>query len=593
MLYNNETVNDILANLGPYITDTLLNFLMVVCFTMVVFLFSKTFFKFHLIKQQCNKNKFLEPILLFLVGALASSGAFLYSNFQTWAYIFFIIIFLILGFNLGFWFVLGSIPVIIYQATQIYGITNPTNNSEQIYQFLAFAILYGQIIVFMFVQFWIKNKSNFVYFAYNLIIFSALLGVVLPIVFTQPLNKLSLFSTISISVDLIMATLISFLGFGLVKFINKFIYKTEKLGINVSYKNGFINNKFANSQINDFIDQNKINFAYIIKFSILGIERLITTYGYGMANKIKLQMIRQAQDKLSNYNGLFYMQGDDSEYFAILPITNIQNIDLKIMKSGNTLKIRNDNDDLNFLEKILKNINNENNAILDSELKFSLFAHTMIYGVTSNNYLEINTTLENINLMHSSYNENSIVLIDTNISPIKEYNQKNKALEQFNKFGPNDITITINPSRHKHGDLNLYESDATLLKDFLLSKKEIYGLSKNELIQSAIICHVSAKSIKSFIQLKLNKNQNVLIVDYPQYLLEQLDFNILELISNITSYEILPSQIVLNILINRQIFTNVFHENLLNLAKEDLKIAFTNLANHDDAKIKKLNIIYL
>lgn len=597
MLYNDESVDVILANLGPYITETLLNFLMVIVFMMLIFLLAKSFLKFNLIKQQCNKHKYLDKILIFFIGTLASSGSFWYIDYPSWAYIFFVVIFLTLGFSLGsklgFWFVLGSTPIIIYNAMSIYGVNIGVIDSGEIYQLLIFSILYGEIIIFMFAHFWIKNKSNFVYFIYNLIIFSVLLGIVLPIVFTQPITKLSLFSSISISVDLVMTILTSFLGFGLVKFIDKFIYKTEKLGINVSYKNGFINNKFANSQIDNFIDQNKINFAYIVKFSILGIDRLISSYGYGAANKIKIQMIRQAQEQLNSYNGLFYMQGDDSEYFAILPIKNIKNIDLKIMKKGNTLKMRESDDDLNFLEKILKNINDENNKILDSEFMFNLFAHTMIYGVTSNNYLEINTTLENINLMYSSYNENSVVLIDTNISPRKEYNQKNKALEQFNKFGPNDITINIHPRKEKYGSLKLFESDAALLKEFLLSKQEIYQLAKNESVQSAIICHVSAKSIKTFVQQKLNKNKNVLIVDYPQYLLEQIDFNIYELISNITSYEILPSQIVLNILINRQTFTNIFYENLFNLEKENLKIAFTNLTNNNDTKIKKLNPLYL
>lgn len=76
MLYNDESVDVILANLGPYITETLLNFLMVIVFMMLSFLLAKSFLKFNLIKQQCNKHKYLDKILIFFIGTLASSGSF-------------------------------------------------------------------------------------------------------------------------------------------------------------------------------------------------------------------------------------------------------------------------------------------------------------------------------------------------------------------------------------------------------------------------------------------------------------------------------------------------------------------------------------
>lgn len=108
-------------------------------------------------------------------------------------------------------------------------------------------------------------------------------------------------------------------------------------------------------------------------------------------------------------------------------------------------------------------------------------------------------------------------------------------------------------------------------------------------MRSAIICHLSAKAIRAYVENGLNVESNILIIDYPQYLIEQVNFNVMQLISNINSYEINAQNIILNIQIDVLIFSEVFFKNLQRLIDNNFKLAFTNLSKKDYKLFKKFD----
>lgn len=393
--------------------------------------------------------------------------------------------------------------------------------------------------------------------------------------YTNTFGIMTAYEHFRIAADLVVCFVISLLCFGFAKLFIRFIEKTEKLSEHVSYRHGFVMEKFADDQINSYILQRKVNQAYIIKFNIYGLEPFIARFGSSYATTIKIDLVREIKSHLDALSPLYYMQGNNSEYFAMIPIDNLAKVNLSIIKKGNELKKRNNSDHLKFLEDILNNISTEYNQNLNSEHQIKLRAYTSIYGI-NNNYLEINRLLDGINLSKIIVNENIISYTDSSIDLNKEYNIKNKILEELNEFSPNDIDITLTISKKSLEKYVLYESHAVLLKRFLLSKEEICDLGHTRIEKAAIICHISAKSIKSFIK-ENKKRHNLLIVDYPQYFLELDAFNIFDFISNIASYEMTTDHLILNILIDNQDFSQSFLDNLTKLTDYNIKIAFCNI----------------
>lgn len=582
MIFNNtslqatysEYLDDVVSHLNEYISYTLTNFLAIIAVVTLVFFIIKSLFKSKYVDALNKKYKFFTPLLSFSLGVAFSTYSYVYSIETDWNYAFLIIAIFVLGFNINAYFIMGVIPIISVNLTSIYSFGSNVSAYIECSR-IASGIFLGLILINSIANMFLKWKNNTIYFSFIILSFGIVAATIFTLEYTNTFGIMTAYEHFRISADLVVCFVISLLCFAFAKLFIRFIEKTEKLSEDVSYRHGFVMEKFANDQINTFILQKKINQAYIMKFNIYGLEPFIARFGSSYATTIKTDLIQEIKKHLDILSPLYYLQGNDSEYFAIIPIDDLAKVNLNVIKKGNELKKRTNNDHLKFLEDILNNISSEYNSNLKSEYRINLRAYTAIYGI-NNNYIEINRLLDGINLSKIIINENIISYMDASIDLNKEYNIKNKILEELNEFSPNDIDITLVKSKKTFENYELYESNAVFLKRFLLSKLEIYNLGQTRIAKGSIICHVSAKSIKSFIKERANKNA-LLIVDYPQYFLELESFNIFDFISNIASYEMTTDQFILNVLVDDENFSHSFDDSLSKLADYNIKIAFTNI----------------
>ncbi|MGL4952125.1 MAG: hypothetical protein ACRC4L_04035 [Mycoplasma sp.] len=583
---------EILPNLNDYIVNTLLNFLLVIISIGISFLVFKTFEKFYYTRTVIKKIPFLKYILHFLFGVIFSCISLLYLKYDEWMLSSFIILFLATSFYYNIGFSLGLVPILLVNLLSMFNKGEDYMNTYNSYRIILNSIIYSFVLINSVAMIFIKKKTNTIFFISNIIIIGIISSIIFPIINFGNLGKLSKYHEFEISMQIAIITLISFSGYSLITLLNTFINKTEKLSEDILYKDGYILEKFAHDQIYEYIKNKKINNAYIIKLAIHGLESSVTRMGSSYATNIKSTVFKLVKEEFNEHEALFYMQSDNSEYFIMLPISDISEINIKKSLIGNELRIRGVKDSLKFIEKIFNKLTIHCQKNLEIS-GIEIFGYLTIYGISSNDINSINNQLLNLNPNYNYNVQNNIMFYNTNLMFVEEQKNKGKSLEELNEFGPKDIKVNIaklsNPNSIK---ISLYQSYASYFEKFLFSKEEIYELADNRATKSAIICHISAKSIKEFVEQKLNTINNLLIIQYPQFLLESKNFTPAQLISNLGSYEVSQKNVVLEIVIDKHDSIELINDNLLELVNNGFTLSFSNITKKDYKMLSKFTPYY-
>ncbi|MGL4950236.1 MAG: hypothetical protein ACRC4M_00115 [Mycoplasma sp.] len=467
------------------------------------------------------------------------------------------------------------------------------SNSYSMYTMLFDSVILFGILMNSIMLIFIKKKINTHFFISNIIIFGILSSIIFPLLGLAEFGKATAYQEFEIGMQVGISVIISFATYSLITLLNSFIKQTEKLGEDVLYKDGYILEKFANEQIWQYIKNNKIKNAYVMKLAIHGLESTVTQHGSSFATKIKSTVFREVRDKLQVFNPLFYMQSDNSEYYVILPIEDISKLNLSISFDGNNLKKRKPNDSLKFIEKILNEISKENSSKNKDKVKIQLFSFLGIYGLNSNDIQSLNNQLSTLNANYGYSNQNPVFFYNSSSSFDDQNENKSKVLEDLNIFSPKDINISLSKIKMNNSKRNIYKSNVSLFKKFIFTKEDIYNLSDIRSTRSVIICHISAKTIKEFVAQNLVKKNNYLIIEYPQAILEQKHFNVTQLISTLSSYQMPYENLILEIQVDNQDTFEQMLENLDKLNEKGFNIIFSADSNSETREHAYTNGDYL
>ncbi|MGL4948482.1 MAG: hypothetical protein ACRC42_03800 [Mycoplasma sp.] len=442
----------------------------------------------------------------------------------------------------------------------------------------------------------VKKKSNLKFLFSNIMIIGTLVSIIIPLTSLKEFGVLTSYQDFEINMQFGVISLMSFASYSATSLLNSFVIKTEKLAEDVLYKDGFILQKFSNEQIWQYIKNKNIKNACVIKVIVQGLESSVTKLGSSYATKIKTEIIGQLRNELSELDPLFYMQSEDTEYFAIIPLSDISTFDIKKTTKGNFQKIRDKNDILKFIEEKINSVTEAYNNTANNDFKVKIFCYLSIYGILNNDIMSINNKLSSLKSNYAHNIQNSIYFYNSNNPSNQEHTNQIKALEDLGEFGPNEIQVTIKefncPQVRKNLDYKLHISNVSLFKKFIFDKEELYNLSDVRSTKAAIMCHISAKSIHEFIELGLNIGHNRLIIQYPQYLLEQSSFNLTQLISNLSSYQVSQNDVILEIQIDSLHTTQLIEFNVLELIKNNFVVTFSTKVQWDNQKLVKYRTIY-
>lgn len=580
------------GNINNFIVSTLLNLLYVTLLFIVIFVLFKTMLKFGWIEKKCKQSKVFSGFIMISLGMLCSLLSIWYIYSDNWSITIFIFGIITISFFFNYFFLIGSLPIIILSSIFIFlkDFNNGFNDSSYILILNGIVLILG--LLMSIISRFLKWRNNIIFLIANANILTASFIITFPLVVTNTINPVSGYDNFEFGINFIFYAIQSLLLFSLLRFIEKFMNKTETMTTEVKYMNGFIINKFANSAINDYIKKNKVEIALVIRFNIQGLDKIISDYGSAYTFEVKTKIINKLKEKFSQFNPFYYMQQNNSEYFCIIKIDDWSNINLRKMIEGNKIKMRVSNDILTDIQNI---INDATKELKREEINTKIFTYCTLYGIDSNNIESINKALSNINIYNIGTHLNDVIYIRVNQDINRNKISKNKILQELNLFSPTDIHIKF--IKKKHNNDNLYYVEASNLKPFLTNKKEILSISHNKVISSTIMCHISAKAIKQFMIDGLNVEHNYLMVDYPQYFLEQEDFSLYDLISRISSYGIQNQNFYLDINIEHLELSENFIRNVELLKNNDINISFNNvphsISNKEKTKLLKFKPLFI
>ena len=369
-----------------------------------------------------------------------------------------------------------------------------------------------------------------------------------------------------------MIILFSFLGslilFTILRYYSRFMVNSKNIQVQTKYKNGFIISENIVNDINEFIVQNNVSKALILLVSFRGIDELLTYKSASHVHDVIAKILLQMKEKLSvHYN--FFPYVENNQYFLFIDISYLEKININLSKSNNSSR-RNKNDFLYEFEKLFRSLIRV--EILDNKkYKIEPSLQALIYGIQSNNLKDINSFLLS-SLFNISNKNNLINLLDAD-SFYNKYSTYNKSrlLENINLFSTNEIEVSIKLEKTKNGR-NYYKGNAMILTKILLDKKDFYKISDSEYINDVIMCHISALLIKEFVNKKLNKSNNYLIIDYPYNIIASNELDIQGLINSISSYNLQTNKVILNIFTDpKRIDNKQFNKNLNLLLKNNIK----------------------
>lgn len=561
-----------LEDVSSYFISTILNIIFLIAFFSILYLVIKTFEKSNFYNNLVNKRKYSELLYNIVVGLLVSSIGAWYLKFNDWNITLYIISLMSFSYFFKKPFLFATIPLTLLFIVLYFFYNYNSQIQTSFYYLILNLILYILWMAWSIATLFIKLKNNliFVFILFNSLLTSAL--IIIPVLVTQVINKLVSIDIFSFIFNFLFYLIISISSYGIFKLIERFIKKTDDISKNISYKDGFIIQKYAMSSIEKYIKNNNINHALIVKFMIEGLETLIQNFGSSYVTSIRKKVLEKIKSKLNNYSPLFYLQKNNTEYFCIIKIEDIRIIDLQVFKKGNQFINRNKDDYLSFLQQSIKDCIDE---LKREDIFIDITCLVSIYGITTNNIEDINHNLSKIKNIDTSKNLNNILYIDS----YKNYNYVKKSpsdiLSDYGLFKPNDISIKL--IKEKIKNKNYYTIDAICIKPFFTNKQEIINHSPDQNIKNAITSHISAKAL---IEYKHNfnlYNQAKLLIDYPKSYIDDSDFNINTFLSKLKSYGLSLDHYCLSIIFDNQDISQNFINKIKQLALQGLSISFTNV----------------
>ncbi len=247
----------------------------------------------------------------------------------------------------------------------------------------------------------------------------------------------------------------------------KFINKTEMLSKKAAFKHDFVLQKYANEQLKQFIHDNKISCAAVMKIDVLGLDLVTTEYGSSYATNIKDDTIAIVKSKLSELKSIFYMQASDTEYFCMIKLEKAPSSTLPLI-NGNNRVYRETNDALKFIEKKIKEAKSEIKQKIMKDVKVATFCS--LYGIETCDIDQINSVLSQCQ-RDSIVALNDIIYIKPNVSFNIGKKTKDNILQEYGVFGPSDISVKLKKESSK--TKNYYHINAISISPFLTTKEEI------------------------------------------------------------------------------------------------------------------------
>ncbi len=587
-----------------YLVNIILNVIFCLGVLFTTFIIVNTYERSKIHNYIISKFKVSIEFNKFITGALVSlfSLWYLFMKDVNWSYSIFLLAAISFAFFYNIYFYMGFLPLTIVVMVFLYFSPNKGAeiNSTAIYDLIQNAIILFLATIFGYLSRWLKWKNNSLFLLTNITIMGITIAVMFPVVYSQAITPLTPYQMSVYGIDYVFYLIIAFSSFSLFKIAKNFIMKTEKLSLNVSFKKGFILQKYSKEQIKRFIVDENVSYAVVMRIDITGTELLTTKQGLSFASSIKDEAITLLKDKLENYKSIFYMQANDTEFFTMIKLDEIPN-NTSTMINGNSLSSRKPTDILKFIEKAIKKskleliekMNEEvSQGLIEqsklNEIEFAAFC--ALYGVETNDLDQINNILNKCNKANiSATNEVVYIKMDSGLDIVKK--SKDNILSEYGLFSPTSINIKFKVEPFKQWQL--YHIKAISIKPFLTTKQEIWDTTDNKVISSTLMCHTSAKGIKQFLSDGLNKDKNILLLDYPKYFISQKDFNLYELNSHISSYGLEKDKFILNIYFDNLEISEIFIDNINNIKRGGIKIAFANInkaiSKSTLKKLKELN----
>jgi hypothetical protein len=136
-------------------------------------------------------------------------------------------------------------------------------------------------------------------------------------------------------------------------YISKIYQKTQMMNIQVTHRyNHFVVANYAQYAINEFIESQNVQYAYVIGFSIKNFTKTDYTFGNRLKENIKQDLANQINMFFASYPSKLLFMSEDRSFFVLLKADPTITQLLKKMYNGNYLKKRENNDPLVQFEKL-------------------------------------------------------------------------------------------------------------------------------------------------------------------------------------------------------------------------------------------------
>jgi hypothetical protein len=130
-------------------------------------------------------------------------------------------------------------------------------------------------------------------------------------------------------------------------YVSRIYEKTQMMNIKVShsYKH-FVVANYAHYAINEFIEKENVQYAYVIGFSIKKIKKDNYVIGKRMTKTIKQHIADQIKVSFNQYDHKLLFMSDNDSFFILLKTDISITKSLKTMYANNYIKTRQKNDPL-------------------------------------------------------------------------------------------------------------------------------------------------------------------------------------------------------------------------------------------------------
>jgi len=369
-------------------------------------------------------------------------------------------------------------------------------------------------------------------------------------------------------------------------FFNKIFINTYNLYLNSIHDNEF-NTKNIIEKLNLFIDENKVEFAFLLLINVDELKQISEKYGRFTLLKTKKIILEKFIVNLRSKNKFLIKQKEN--YFVFIKIDNLNYNNIKLMLKNNYKK-RTEDDLLIEFQEILDLIPNEI-GVKNEKFKLRTSVLASIYGIRSNdiNFL-LNEQTQLIKLVDIA--EKTVLLTDYNFT-FYDYFQKGRDLINyltFNNKQERKIEFKKVEFFNKKGII-IYKSEI-IENIFLKEDKNISNLNEFELDLYQI--NVAVLIMKEFFKTILVTSPKAkLIFKFPFNFFQNKEFNFQLFKSNIEYFNLKINNLILEIDLNHFVIDFKSIRVIENLKTIKLGICLVNLSKNNYFKIENLNADFI